>query len=186
MKNEKTFTFVILSILTLVLVLSCGNKRGVSGNVYNAKEFFSTLTKDGGNWVYRPNDSSISFTNFIMKFQMQGNDTLIGRISGVHENGDTIPFWNVKEIINYNNSEIIFEQTGSIGKAKSISTFPKPSVRKSEFEIFYVNGTKAKHMDIHRFLSQNEMLAESDIYDSEKREWVKQPSTIWERLLIKD
>ena len=166
----------------IFLLVSCEKKKPVSENIKNAKQFFNQLTEDNEIWIYKPGNSTVHFENFIMKFKMQGRDTLIGRISGVHINGDTIPFWNVKEIIDYSNDRVLFEQSGSMGKAKSISTFPKPTVRKAEFEINYVDGTTQKHRDTHIIISDNEIRTESEVYKQEDNEWVKQPQTIWKKV----
>ena len=182
MNNKETFTTVIVSILIVMLHLTCANKKDASENVLNAQMFFNTLTKDGGKWVNQPNDSSIPFTDFIMKFKMNGTDTLIGRISGIHVNGDSISFWEVKEVIDYQNNTVFFEQTGSMGSARSISTFEGSAIRKCEFEIIYSDSTRDKHKDIHTIISEKEILTESEIYNSVKGEWVEQPSATWRKI----
>ena len=181
MKKNSIELVQLFFCLCAICIVSCKEEKVQSENIQNAQAFFKTLASDSGTWTYQPNDSLVPFTKFIMKFKINGEDTLKGIISGVHKNGDTIPFWNVKETIDYKNHQILFEQIGSVGSAKDISTFQKPTVRKCEFEIIYSDSSKEKHKDVHTFISVNEILTESEIYDIQKDEWVKQPSAKWKK-----
>ncbi|WP_222984773.1 hypothetical protein [Flagellimonas meishanensis] len=148
-------------------------------SVDNSKRFFAKLTKGNGTWVHYPNDSTMAFNAFIMRFNLDKGDTLNGLISGATKAGDTLLFWNVKEYGTLGKDSTVFQQSGQVGKALGSCFFPDSLTRKAQFTLAYSNGVTQEHKDTHTFLNDSTMLTESEIFDNEIQEWVKQPNAIW-------
>lgn len=168
-------------LLILLIIPSFSFSQKDSTIITNSLSFFEKLSAHNGEWITKNRNLSNenSFTHFLMKFENDDLGGVNGTISGVNQKKDTIIFWKIVEFINPYTGTVIFIQRSQFGYTISSSSFPSKNKRLSEFELTYANGLKEKHKDIHYFLDNNTIITESEVYDQNENEWIKQPSMKW-------
>lgn len=164
--------------MVLILIFSCARSMK-DEPMENARQFFKKLEKNGGSWVHFPNDTTVAFGAFIMKFELMEGDTLSGEILGSSKSEDTILFWTIREYHDAKKDSIFFEQKGGYGSASGFSFFPDTLKRESHFKMTYSNGSTEMHKDTHIFLNDSTLLTKSQIFDDKSQKWIKQPDATW-------
>ena len=146
-----------------------------------AKEFHEKISGNKGFWVNQINDTSSVFREFIMEFELGERDTLRGTIYGLHNRGDTILFWRIKEYWNSQLEYYYTEQSGPMGHTAHRTFFVTPLSRKAEFTMQFIDSTTRSIRDEHLFLNDSTLISRNEVFDQQSETWIKQPVTTWRK-----